>query len=216
MPDTHPWVNPGECPYRAGHPDPPSGRSIRNAPDDDWSPKVHHRTPPTLISPLELRFPNLTPPPSQCPQPSHTTLLFSRVDIATGLPQTFSSLLRDGNGEYSKRLPPGPGDATFRRGQHLSKSLLSGRCLSGAFCLACARGEIGETVHNNTMLLGRKPQLFGEVGIFPNQRCWRREGLVTVFCIVCHEGTSSLVPSFPESGSREILRSGYFLFSGDL
>ena len=120
-----------------------------------------------FLSPPELRIPNLTPPPSQCPRLSHSALLSSRVDIAKGSHHTFSSLFRDGNGGYSKRLPPGPGDATFRRGQHLSKALLSGRCPSGAFRLACARGEIGETVHITTMPLGRNAQLFGEVGIFP-------------------------------------------------
>ena len=141
---------------------------------------------------------------------------FPPLDIAPSFPQTFPSLLRDGNGGYSKRLPPGPGDATFRRGQHLSKALLSGRCPFGAFCLACARGEVENTVQTTIMPLGRESQLFGEVGIFSNQHCRRREGLVTVFCFVCHEGTSSLVPSFPESGSREIHRSRDFLFSGDL
>ena len=65
------------------------------------------------------------------------------------------------------------------------------------------------------MPLGSKAQLFEEVGIFPNKHC-RREGLVSVICFVCQEGTSSLVPSFPELESRDILRSGYFLFSGDL
>ena len=44
----------------------------------------------------------------------------------------------------------------------------------------------------------------------------RREALVTVFCFVRQEGTSGLVPSYPEVESREILRSGKFLFSGDL
>ena len=62
----------------------------------------------------------------------------------------------------------------------------------------------------------RKAQLFGEVGIFPNQHYRRREGLVTVFYFVRQEGTSSLVPSFPEPESRDILRSGEFLFSRDL
>ena len=109
-----------------------------------------------------------------------------------------------------------PGDATFRRGQHLFKSSLSGRCLSGAFRLACACGEVEDTVHITTMPLGRKAQLFGEVGICPNRHSWRGENLVTVVCIVRHDGTSSLVPSFPESESRDIFRSGDFLFSRDL
>ena len=33
---------------------------------------------------------------------------------------------------------------------------------------------------------------------------------MTVIWFVCHEGTSSLVPSFPESESRDIFRSGVF------
>ena len=189
---------------------------IRNSPDNDWSPNVHHRTPPLSSPPLSRASRTRPRHRHNAPSPPTPPLLSSKVDIATGLPHTLSPLLRRGNGGYLKRLPPGPGDATFRRGQHLSESLLSGRCLSGAFCLACACGEFEDTVQTTTMPLGRKPQLFGEVGIFPNQHCWRREGLVTVFCIVCHEGTSSLVPSFPESGSREIHRSGYFLFSGNL
>ena len=133
----------------------------------------------------ELRIPNLTPPPSQCPRLSHSTLLYSRVDIAKGSHHTFSSLFRDGNGGYSKRLPPGPGDATFRRGRHLSKALLSGRCPFGAFRLACARGEIGETVHTTTMPLGRNAQLFGEVGIFPSQHCSETRGFGDgiLFCV---------------------------------
>ena len=82
--------------------------------------------------------------------------------------------------------------------------------------MACARGEVEETVHITTMPLGGKAQLFGEGGIFANRNGWRGEGLVTVFCFVRHEGTSSLVPSFLEAESRDILRSGDFLFSRDL
>ena len=66
------------------------------------------------------------------------------------------------------------------------------------------------------MRLGRNTQLFGKDGIFPNRHCRRREALVTVFCFVRYEGTSGLVPSYPEVESREILRSGEFVFSGDL
>ena len=97
---------------------------------------------------------------------------------------------------------------------------LSRHCREGAcpvpFVMACARGEVEDTVHITTMPLGRKAQLFGEVGIFPNRHSWRGENLVTVVCIVRHDGTSSLVPSFPESESRDIFRSGDFLFSRDL
>jgi hypothetical protein len=82
--------------------------------------------------------------------------------------------------------------------------------------LACARGDIENKVQSITMLPGRKAQLFKEVGIFPNQHCRRREGLVTVIRFVPQEGTSGLVPSFPEPESRDILRAGKFLFSGDL
>ena len=93
-------------------------------------------------------------------------------------------------------------------------------CREGArsvpFVWLAAHGEVEDTVQTTIMPLGRKEQLFGEVGIFPSQHCRRREGLVTVFCFVCQEGTSSLVPSFLESASREIRRPGDFLYSGDL
>ena len=98
---------------------------------------------------------------------------FLTLDIPPAFPQTFPSLFRDGNGGYSKKLPPEPGNATFRRGQHLSKSLLSGRCPFGTFRLACARGEVEDTVQTTIMPLGSNAQLFGEVGIFPNQHCRR-------------------------------------------
>jgi hypothetical protein len=81
--------------------------------------------------------------------------------------------------------------------------------------LACAHGELEDAVQTIAMPIWRKSQLFKKVGIFPNQHS-RREGLVTEFCFVFQEGTSSLVPSFPELESRDILRSGEFLFSGDL
>ena len=152
------------------------------------------------------------------------TPLFPRLDIPPAFPQTFPPLFHDGNGGYSKRLPPGPGHATFRRGQHLSKSSLSGRCLFGAFCLACARGEVEDTVQTTIMPLGRKSQLFGEVGIFPSQHCRRRDGLVTVFCFACQRGNQqfgSLLPGVGVSGNSpprgfSVFRGFVNLFEGGL
>ena len=76
--------------------------------------------------------------------------------------------------------------------------------------------RVGEAVHAINMPVGAKAQLFGKGGIFFDQYGRKREGLMTVDCFVCHEGTSGLVPSFPESAFREIRRSGNFLFSGVL
>ena len=157
-------------------------------------------------------------PIHQPPEKWEKFILFltSLLDIGSGLPQAFLSPYKYGTVGIRYGVLSVSGDATFRRGQHLSNSSLSGRRPSGAFRMTCACGEVEDTVHITTMLLGRKAQLFGEGGIFANQHDWRGESLVTVVCIVRYEGTSSLVPSFLESESRDILRSGDFLFSRDL
>ena len=90
-------------------------------------------------------------------QPSEKwEMLVSILDMSSRLPQTFLSPYRYGTARARHGVLSVPGDATFRRGQNLFKLSLSGRCLSGAFRRACARGEVEDTVHITTMPLGGK------------------------------------------------------------